>query len=152
MNIETLHDVLEWTRQLHRYLSNCCHHCANASESERARLLLDYLADHEKQLANVIKEFEDQIDEKMAGTWLYEYVQRQKLTTHKQCSKPFAEMAPAEIIEEVVSMHDQVVELYRQLSNQIELRSIRDSLEELAELEKHEAMRIVQSGNRLEDL
>ena len=41
MQIETLNDVLNWTRDFHQHLARCLHHCNDRHQSERARLLLE---------------------------------------------------------------------------------------------------------------
>jgi hypothetical protein len=46
MQIETLKDVLHWTREFHQHLSQCLSHCADKNMDERARMILAYLSDH----------------------------------------------------------------------------------------------------------
>ena len=48
MQIETLKDVLHWTREFHQHLSQCLSHCADKNTDERARMILAYLSNHER--------------------------------------------------------------------------------------------------------
>ena len=74
MQIETLKDVLHWTREFHQHLSQCLSHCADKNMDERARMILAYLSDHEKALTKVVSGFETSGDEHALNTWCYEYV------------------------------------------------------------------------------
>ena len=68
MQIETLKDVLHWTREFHQHLSQCLSHCADKNMDERARMILAYLSDHEKALTKVVSGFETSGDEHALNT------------------------------------------------------------------------------------
>ena len=72
MQIETLKDVLHWTREFHQHLSQCLSHCADKNTDERARMILAYLSDHEKSLTKVVNGFETSGDEHALNTWCME--------------------------------------------------------------------------------
>jgi tRNA A37 N6-isopentenylltransferase MiaA len=152
MEIETLRDVLEWTQQVHQHLSACLHHCSSENQQQRAVLLLNYLSDHEKRLSKLLKKTEETADPKALKTWCYEYFEKNPVVTHKHCEKPFADMNPEEIINEVMSLHEQVIDVYRQLNDQFETPSATRLIEALLQLEQHEAMRIAHGSNRLQDI
>tara|TARA_R110001606_G_scaffold395190_1_gene566914 strand:- start:18908 stop:19129 length:222 start_codon:yes stop_codon:yes gene_type:complete len=71
---------------------------------------------------------------------------------HKHSDVPFAYLNTLKITEIVMHMHQQVITLYRDLAAQTAVNSARELLEELLSLEEHEAMRMSQSANRLEDM
>ncbi len=152
MQIETLKDVLNWTREFHQHLASCMQHCATQNDSERAKLLLDYLSDHEKKLVEVLDGFRDSADEKALGTWCYEYLDKHPIVRHEKCDKPFAEMDADEIITEITHQHGQVIELYRDLRGRDAALSWQQLVDQLLSLEEHEAMRMSQAANRLHDL
>ncbi len=152
MKIETLRDVLEWTRNIHHYLSECLTHCSENDLRERGKLLLNYLADHEQQLKNTIDRVVSDSDIKALNTWCYEYFQKNQVITHKHCDKPYANMTPEEVMQEVTSLHNQIIDVYRQLSDQFESPSAMVLINEMLALEQHEAMRLVQGSNRLTDV
>ena len=152
MQVETIRDVLEWTRKLHRYLKECMQHCADTSENEREAMLLNYLAEHEKRLAEVINKFEESSNDKALNTWCYEYVDKKPISPHGKCEGPFSEMKVGEIIEEIFHMHDQVIDLYRYLYSRAGSSSPKELLGALLELEKNESMLIAQNTGRLKDI
>ncbi|MCS6229994.1 hypothetical protein G3488_03815 [Shewanella baltica] len=54
MQIETLYDVMQWTKNIHQQLHVFAAHCALENDSERSELLLKYISSHEKKMARVI--------------------------------------------------------------------------------------------------
>ena len=71
MQIETLEDILSWTRLYHSQLSQCLKHCSDRNEEHRAKLLLDYLSDHETRLEKVIGLYEKGTNKRILNTWFY---------------------------------------------------------------------------------
>ena len=152
MQIETLKDVLHWTREFHQHLSQCLFHCADKNMDERARMILAYLSDHEKALTKVVSGFETSGDEHALNTYCYEYVAKHPIVRHAHCDAPFAELDATQIMEVIVDQHQQVIELYRYLASRAEIPSAKELMESLWSLEEHEMMRMTQSANRFEDL
>lgn len=151
MKVETLGDVLEWSRELHHQLSACLQACSEKSENARVKLLLEYLARHETTLESVIRRFEETADPGVLSTWCYEYLDCHPITKYKQCDKPFEGMTTLEIMADVIEQHKPVIELYRYLFDKADTPDTRELLEELVQLEEHEVMRMAQGANRLED-
>jgi len=152
MQVETLKDVLNWTREFHQHLANCMHHCASQNESKRAKLLLDYLADHEQKLVEVLDGYLETADAKALNTWCLEYLDKNPIVRHELCDKPFAQMNADEIITEITHQHEQVIELYRYLRGRDAAPSYRELLDQLLSLEEHEAMRMSKAAKHLDDL
>lgn len=152
MQIETLKDVLHWTKEFHQHLSECLSQCADKHADERARMILAYLSDHEKTLTKVVNGFETSSNEQALNTWCYEYVNKQPIVQHVHCDSPFADLNAAQIMEVIVDQHQQVIELYRYLASRADIPSTQELLASLRSLEEHEIKRMVQSTNRFEDM
>lgn len=152
MQIETLHDVLRWTQEFHRQLAVCLVHCEKRSESERVRLLLKYLAEHETKLADVVERFDTSASLGVLNTWVCEYIERYPIVKHTGCEQGFTGMGTAEIIKALEHQHAQVIGLYRHLQSRVGTPSAQELLESLVSLEEHEAFRMNHGANRLEDL
>ena len=150
MQIETLKDVLHWTREFHQHLSQCLSHCADKNMDDR--MILAYLSDHEKALTKVVSGFETSGDEHALNTWCYEYVAKHPIVRHAHCDAPFAELDATQIMEVIVDQHQQVIELYRYLASRADIPSAKELMESLRSLEEHEMMRMAQSANRFGDL
>lgn len=152
MQVENLRDVLKWTREAHQLMASCMQHCVGENESARAKLLLDYLADHEQKLVGVLEEFEKTANASALNTWCIEFLDKHPITRHKKCEIPFAELSADEIHLEVMHQHGQIIELYRYLLNHADIPEAQGLLEQLLSLEEHEATRMSQAANRLHDL
>ncbi len=152
MQVETLKDVLQWTQDYHQCLADCLQHCVDKNESERAKLLLSYLSDHEEKLVDALARFEKETEPRVLNTWCYEFLDKHPIKCDVTCEEGFSQMTPAEIISETTRLHQEVIELYRYLQERSDLPSSTETLTQLVELEKHEAMRMVHGANRLEDV
>ncbi|UTM58193.1 ATPase [Photobacterium sp. CCB-ST2H9] len=152
MQVETLKDVLHWTKEFHHHLSHCLSRGVNKHTDERARMVLNYLADHEKRLSQVVSEFETSGDAHALNTWCYEYLQKTPIVRHQHCDVPFARLDAAQIMDVIVDQHQQVIELYRYLASRADIPAARELLETLESLEEHEIMRMVHSTHRFDDL
>jgi len=152
MELETVDHLLTWTRDFHRNLQQCLQHCAGAQQSERARLLMDYLVDHEKQLHRLVEQFQQQADKNILETWCLEYENKQSVKAHDICELSYADMSAQEVTNDVIAQHEKVIDLYRYLVSKAEIPEVREFLDEILDLEQQEAMRMVQSSNRWEDM
>jgi len=152
MQIETLRDVLHWTRKFHIQLQACLAHCSEANENERAKLLLVYLSDHENRLVRVIDGFEKTASVNALDTWCYEYVDKYPVQLHQRCTANFTDMNSVEISTEISNLHEQVTGLYRHILDRATSESSRELLSGLMNIETHMAMQATQSVNRLSDL
>lgn len=152
MQVESVKDILEWTVRFHHELAGCLKDCARVNQDQRAGLLLNYLADHEKTLERIMAEFEHTADLNALNTWCYEYVDKHPIVKHEHNDVPYAELDSRDIMARVTSLHEQVIEMFKDLYQRAPVESEKALLEQLFEVESHEAMRISQSANRLEDI
>ena len=152
MKIETLQDVLHWARAYHQQLQQCLEHCVDKAESERARMLLDYLSDHEKKLARVLEAFEEKADSRALHTFCTEYMDKQPILQHESCTASLADMETGEIIVDILHRHDQIMALYQHLRLRLPKGHAEVFLAELEDLEEHESMQMVKHYQQLEDL
>ncbi|GAB3114895.1 ATPase [Aestuariicella hydrocarbonica] len=152
MEIETLRDVLDWTRKFHEKLSQCLSNSVDKNSDERARMVMAYLADHEQALAKVIRGFESTGDEDALNTWFNEYVNKTPVLQKVHSKTPFANLNASQIMEVVADQHQQAIELYRYLARRADIDSAQEMLEALLSLEEHEIMRMTQSTNRFSDM
>jgi len=152
MHIETLKNVLHWTKEFHQHLSQCLANGADKNTDERARMILDYLADHEQRLTKVINGFKISGDDPILNTWCYEYLNKQPIVQCVHCDTPFSELNAVQIMDVIVEQHQQVIELYRYLAARAVIPSVQEMMNSLKSLEEHEMKRMVQSANSLADI
>jgi hypothetical protein len=152
MKVETLGEVIHWAREYHQVLGDCLQHCSEHALIERGQMLLQYLADHETRLSDVLQGFEQSGDTKALNTWCYDYLEHYPIEPHSDCDRPFAELSTHQIMQRLEQEHSQIIALYKHLRERVEAPSATELVDQLISLEVHEAMRASQSANRLEDL
>lgn len=152
MQVETIRDILQWTSQFHAHLSKCLARGAKQNTSERATMLLRYLADQETRLAGVLAESEKTASINALNTWCYEYMDKHSIVHDAFCDPPFGNLQAGQVVGIVMGQHQQVIELYRNLSARSDIPEAQELLESLQSLEEHEAMQMAQSGNRFSDM
>ncbi|MCB1693629.1 MAG: ATPase, partial [Pseudomonadales bacterium] len=144
MKVETIADVIHWTREFHRLLSNCLQRGQSASKEERVRMLLGYLSEHESKLADVLEDFESRGETGALHTWSYDYLDDHPVKPHPDCDKAYDEMTAEEVMQQVEHEHNQIIGLYKHLRGRIDTPSAVDVIDQLISLEEHEAMRMSQ--------
>ena len=148
MEIKTFEDLIDWTRQMHAHLGHCFNECAQQNPDERARLLLEYLTAHERELETIVLEFERQADPKAMETRLYDWLEHKPIKSHQTCDGHYANLSYDEICREVFDLHDQIIGLFRDLSTRATIPEAKALTGSLLEMEENESMRLAQQVNR----
>ena len=152
MIVQRISDLIDWTRAMHRQLAQGLADGSVQHENELAKMLLSYLADHEASLEKVIDGFEHQADPKALNTWVYDYLEHKPIDLSHAYAKPFGEMNFDEICASVFDVHNQAIDLYRDLLGRADIPEARELLGELLAVEEHETMRLAQQTNRMRDM
>lgn len=148
MEIKTFEDLIEWVRKLHAHLAISMKSSAESNGNEQARALLIYLSDHEQELTRITEEFERQADAKALKTRLYDYIEHKPIKRGPRPDTHYANMSYDEICAEIFHFHDEVIALYKALASKAEIPEAKALMEELQEMEEHEAMRLAtQTGS-----
>ncbi|TYK65465.1 ATPase [Colwellia echini] len=152
MQVETIRDVLNWTVLFHKNLKESLKQSATQNEGERARMMLNYLADHEASLENIIQELENSANEKVLSTWCYDYIEKHSIIEHVDCESFFEELDMPQIMEKIVNHHEQVIELITHIYSRVDIDSAKELLDTIKGVEEDEIKRMVQSANRFSDI
>ena len=152
MKVATLRELIEWTAKLHGELARCLVHCADSSEEQHARWLMEYLAEHEERLERAITAIAEHGDQRALNTLVYDYFQHAPVVPHSLTDMPFAQMDFAAISQAVFTFHNEAIELYRYLLSRANIERIEKLVQPLLDLEEHETMRMAQQANRITDL
>ncbi|WP_339802418.1 ATPase [uncultured Marinobacter sp.] len=148
MEIKTFEDLIEWVRLLHSHLASSMKGSVAGNGNEQARALLTYLSDHEQELTRITREFERQADTKALQTRLYDYIEHKPINRGPTSDTHYATMSYDEICAEIFHFHDEVIALYKALASKAEIPEAKALMEELQEMEEHQAMRLAtQTGS-----
>lgn len=152
MQVETLSDVMDWTRAVHQNLADCLDHCSVETDSERVRMLMDYLSAHEQELDRVLGLAKEDASHKALNTWVYDYFENAPLKAHEVCNEDFRNKSTDEVLSAVLAFHEQIIGLYKYLQGRADVPSTTSLVDGLLALEEHEAQRLMAQAHRLDDL
>ena len=85
-------------------------------------------------------------------TYVYDYLSHKPIDISESCNMAFESLDYDSICMEVFNFHEQVMDLYRTLMGKAETNAVRELLESLLAMEKHEAMRLASQTGRMHDL
>ncbi|WP_245584116.1 ATPase [Saccharospirillum impatiens] len=142
LDIKTFEDLIDWSRELHHNLSRCLTAGAQHQTDDKAGALLAYLADHEQALEQMVDRFEQETDQQVLKTRVYDYLSNGPLHSQRTCDVPYSELDYEGICREVFDFHTQLTTLYQSLIGKAETANARELMESLLTMEEHESMRL----------
>lgn len=151
MNIERCEDLIDWTSHTHARLSTCMTEGADERSDSLAKMLLVYVAEHERALTSTISRIKEHADPTALHVRLHDAVDRSAVTMNLD-SEAYAKMSVDDISREIFAVHNQIIDLYRSLESRPGLDRARELLGEMLQLEEHETMRLAQQVNRMHEL
>ena len=153
MTVETLRDFLKWTQAFHQEFAMCMKDCAEKNQDIRAEMLLGYISNHEKELASIVDGFAHSSSERALNTWVYEFFEKPTVLQHNdECGGLFENLDTRQIMDKVITQHNEIIKLYRQLHANAVVTSTKDLLEQLTSLEENHIRQMVQSANWMDDV
>lgn len=152
MNVDTISDLVAWSSQFHYNLADFIQSSVASSKDERAKMLGDYLAGHERELGGIISAFESVESNNALGTWCTEFLNQKPLPDVSSKDDRLAVLSANELMDEIREIHEQFIALYSHILNLSAATPAADMLAQLVDVETHQLMLMTHSANRLEDL
>ena len=143
--------LLDWIDTFHQALAEQYKALADKAVQERAALLLNYLAEHQKLLAASMKKYEIDSANNLLTTWSDQCPELDLPESVIQLHSTLSDKSTEEIIQYVIEFHDILIDMYKTLADKATNPSVKNLFENLAEMERQEAMRTVKNAQRLED-
>ncbi|WAL76949.1 hypothetical protein [Shewanella sp. DAU305] len=154
MQIETLYDVMQWTKNIHQQLHVFAAHCALENDSERSELLLEYISSHEKKMERVIRQFEDNgnSNSNALNTYCRHFYEKTAIPIHLTDEHPFEKMDTDEIAIATLEYHKNIVGLFEYLQNCSSAPSVTEFLSNILSLEEAEKRLLARNMKQIDDL
>ena len=114
-------------------------------------MLLNYLSDHQRLLAESISKYEADAADSLLTTWSDQCLELDLPESVTQLHTALSGKSTEQIIKHVIDFHDILIDMYKALAKRAESPSVKDLFESLAEMERQEAMRTVRDAQLLED-
>lgn len=151
MNVERCEDLIDWTHRAHALLAETMAEGAKDRSDSLAKMLLDYLTQHERELVATIARVKEHADPSALQAPLHDAVQGDMLALDLD-SETFAQMSVGEVSQEVFALHNRIIDLYRSLEKRRELHKASGLLGEMLQLEEREIMRLAHQVNRMNEM
>ena len=147
MKAETYRDLIEWTQQLHGQLASRLEAgAADSQTGERMSALLQYLAEHERRMQQMVLRFE-QLD-----SWVYDHFTDNPRVRTLDAGQSFVGLDHDALCALVFDLHNDALDLYRYLLGRAETAGGRKPMQDLLAMEKHETLRLAEQAQRAQDL
>ncbi len=150
MRYKTVQEILDQAAELHARIAEQARQAAETQDRQRLSLVLDYLADHQASLKQAIQSFKGDAADRVLATW---FDRSPEMELSALSAKALADADGVdELIETVMQFHDQIISLYGNLRDQAVVDEVRAVFSNLAELETHEKMELIQTTRQLQDI
>ncbi len=144
-------ELMDWIDAYHQALAEQYAILADEAVRERAALLLKYLSEHQRLLAESMSKYEMDAANSLLTTWSDQCPELDLPESVTQLHSDLSGKGTEEIIKQVIEFHDILIDMYKTLAEKAPNSPVRDLFESLAEMERQEAMRTVRDAQRLED-
>ncbi|MDF1692446.1 MAG: hypothetical protein P1U47_08750 [Zhongshania sp.] len=152
MHIETMQEMVEWSAAYHQSFAGYLQDSMASSSDERAKMLSDYIADHERSLAKTLYAFKPTHSDGALGTWCAEFLNDKPLPNTEKTDVRWSKMSADEMFAEVSAVHAQLIDLYRFLLSRCMATPAAEMLQQLIDVEEQEIKLMAQSANRLHEM
>ncbi|WP_041522283.1 hypothetical protein [Gilvimarinus agarilyticus] len=149
---KTMDDLLSAIEQYHKGLAEHLSNCADDGAPEREQLLLNYLAEHEKKLADTLSFFREREKLGPLNTWFYAYTDRHPITLRDPRETDFKNLDCEQICAEISNIHEQLLDLYVHLHERAECDSSRRTLDQLLNIERSNAKLLAREAVRAQEM
>jgi hypothetical protein len=144
-------ELIDWIDAFHQALAEQYSVLADEAVKERAALLLNYLSEHQRLLAESMVKYETDAADSLLTTWSDQCPDLDLPESVTELHSALSGKDTEEIIKHVIEFHDILIDMYKALAERATNSSVKSLFENLAEMERQEAMRTVRDAQRLED-
>jgi len=137
-------EILKYARDFHNQVSKFYQQISDTGQSDRVKLLLDYMIRHEKHLEKSLEDFEQSISSKALEAW-YQYSKEQRTFAPLESIKYIANMPVDEIMKIATTIDNCLITSYKgiaETTNVPEVKEIFQNLLEMEEQQKHIKARV----------
>ena len=145
MRFAQVRDILDHTQAFHKRLSQYYQDLADHEEAVKIKMLLDYIARHERHLEKALADYEESASTQVLDTW-FQFSQDEstlKLPEDIQV-KPY--MSLDDVIRIGLKLDGQVIKVYEDAATNADVPEVRQVFKHLLELEQNEEQHLVRAA------
>lgn len=151
MRFKKTREVLDHIRRLHEEVSARCEQVCGEAEQERIRILLNYIAERERNQARAVSELEGATADQVLDTW-FQYTTDDAALDALLTASFEPNMAPDDIMHATMSIADHLLDMYRGMLEAADTDELRQVFQDLLDHEQKEKEKLVRNLQMFQDL
>ena len=152
MKTETLEHLFLWASRVHQHLGEQLATEARASAEGPCRGLMEYAAEHEDSMATQIAGLIPSLASEARETWLYDWLPHSPTAPSNLVDARYREMHLEQLSRSIFSVHNEIMEMLRQLAVRADVPEVEEAIRQLLDLEDGHSRQIAQQINRISDM
>ena len=144
-------DFVDFGKRLHARIGQVYEALNEKAESERVKMLLEYLSRHEQRLEQTLARYEHERRGSLMDAWL-EYAPSLDVDAALTASTLPEQPSTDEIFTAASAFDDTLVRLYREVAEKVNDPKVRTLFQDLLYLEEQERIQISRAAMNLRDM
>ena len=151
MQFQTIRDIIDFSKEVHAEIADRFANLSNETVQERAKLLLDYLARHERHLKEALQRYGETGAENLLSAW-YRSAPELHAEDIVHDVELFADMDIDEVMAEAIKVDDYLIDIYRHIANKASDAKVRELSNRLLQMEGTDKIKAIRNTLRLNEV
>ncbi len=151
MRFEQTHEILDHIRDYHRSLSHCYDALEEKAGRRQVKLMLDYLADRERELADAINQFKEKAEPDVLDAW-FQFADENR---HLELACPVIDLEADMDVNDILALaqeaHDCLTRAFGEIAANCETPEVRDVFNQLSAQGETQWKALVRDAEQLSD-
>lgn len=151
MRYQTVHDILDFVRRFHARAGRLFEAASSQAQQQKARWLLDWLADHERRFAAAIETFEQAPENSgLLHEWLQYVPELDKIPL--ELPRLGNDLSVDDAVSLAIAFDDYLVRLYEAVLSTCGSREVCEMFQKLLDQERSEERAVARNLAQLQDV
>jgi hypothetical protein len=151
MRFENAREAVKHAQTFHKQLSALYQGLTKQEYPAKTNLLLKYMSDQERDLADLLMQFEQNTPTGVLDTWI-QYADDQNILKAPNIDVLSAIQSMEDVLTLSVTMSNEFITLYQQVEEQLDEMKVKDIFRNLANMQLQKQKRVSMNYNRLLDM
>lgn len=151
MRFKKTRDILELVRQFHQAVSEHCEQVSGETDEKRLKLLLDYISERERSLADALAVFTEQTPDAVLDTW-FQYTGDDTAIQQMLVSDLNPDMTVDDVMSLILRITDHFIDLYSDMVTASPTDEVRAVFQNLLDEERKGKEQLARNFQMMADL
>ena len=151
MRFQTTRELLDHVREFHHQAGSYYQTLSQGRDLKRVKIMLDYMAKHEKQLAEALQRYETEADPALLNAW-FDEAPEINLGEALENLKLHDGMDVEDVLRLGLHLGDYLILAFDYLAEHAEDDDVRDAFQNLSSMAQADKRRLVRDSNMMQDI